>query len=242
MKVAALSKRTFKEIIRDPLSLVFGIGLPLVMMVLFYALNNQFDDMPDIFSVNEMALSMSYFGLTFLTLFLGMLVSGDRDKSFIVRLKAAPVKNGEFIAGYFLPMLVIVFVQIFACIGVGAILGLKLSLKLLPAIAFLFVDSLLFIGLGILFGTLFSIRQVGGISSIIINVTAIFSGIWFPLDAAKGGFKIFCNVLPFVHGLDLVKNAYNGSYENVWFNLVYILGLTAIIFAVSSVLFKRKLK
>ena len=35
-RILTLTKRNIKEIIRDPLSLVFIIGLPLVMEVLFY--------------------------------------------------------------------------------------------------------------------------------------------------------------------------------------------------------------
>ena len=35
-RVLALTDRNIKEILRDPLSLIFTLGLPLVMEILFY--------------------------------------------------------------------------------------------------------------------------------------------------------------------------------------------------------------
>ena len=37
-RVFVLTKRNFKEIVRNPISLVFIIGLPLIMEILFYIL------------------------------------------------------------------------------------------------------------------------------------------------------------------------------------------------------------
>ena len=34
MKALVFSKRNLKEIVRDPLSLIFGVGLPIIMLCL----------------------------------------------------------------------------------------------------------------------------------------------------------------------------------------------------------------
>ena len=37
-RIKALTKRNIKEIVRDPLSLIFMLAMPLVMEILFYVL------------------------------------------------------------------------------------------------------------------------------------------------------------------------------------------------------------
>ena len=45
---------------------------------------------------------------------------------------------------------------------------------------------------GVLFGSIFSSRQVGGVSSILINIAAWLSGIWIPIDLIGGAFRTVC--------------------------------------------------
>ena len=240
MKALIFSKRNLKEIIRDPVSLAFGVGLPVVMMIIFYYLYRSVSGMPSIYGVNSMAPGMAVFGLSFITLFMGMLIANDAQSSFLSRLFASPMKSTDFILGYSLPMLPCALFQIVICLAIGAVMGMKISIHILPAVIFLLIDALFYISLGLLFGSLFNSNQVGGISSLIVNAAAILSGTWIPLDTVKGGFKTVCNMLPFSHSLTLVKNTLAGDYSNTLKDFVWVAISTLIISFAAAAIFKKK--
>ena len=240
MKALIFSKRNFKEIIRDPVSLAFGVGLPVVMMIIFYYLYRSVSGMPSIYGVNSMAPGMAVFGLSFITLFMGMLIANDAQSSFLSRLFASPMKSSDFVLGYSLPMLPCALFQIVICLAIGAVMGMKISIHILPAVIFLLIDALFYISLGLLFGSLFNSNQVGGISSLIVNAAAILSGTWIPLDTVKGGFKTVCNMLPFSHSLTLVKNTLAGDYSNTLKDFVWVAISTLIISFAAAAVFKKK--
>ena len=62
-RILTLTKRNFKEILRDPISLVFTIGLPLVMEIVFYFL---FHELTDQFDVKYLAPGIVVFSQAFL--------------------------------------------------------------------------------------------------------------------------------------------------------------------------------
>ena len=107
-RIVTLTKRNFKEILRDPLSLVFTIGLPLLMEVLFYFI---FHNLTSQFEMCYLAPGIVVFSQTFLTLFIGLLISLDRSSSFLTRLYVSKAKSHEFIISYALAVIPIVLVQ-----------------------------------------------------------------------------------------------------------------------------------
>ena len=70
-RIAVLTGRNLKEIIRDPLSLVFAIALPLVMEILFYFI---FHSLTTQFEMKYLAPGIVVFAESFLTLFTGILI------------------------------------------------------------------------------------------------------------------------------------------------------------------------
>lgn len=83
MKMLVFAGRNRKEILRDPLSTVFGLGFPTVLLLIFYFMQKNVPDMPqEVFGIRAFAPGMAVFGLSFLTLFLGMLMTGDRKSAF----------------------------------------------------------------------------------------------------------------------------------------------------------------
>ena len=240
MKALVFSKRNLKEIVRDPLSLIFGVGLPIIMLCLFCVISSSVDNMPSMFGASEMAPSMATFGLSFLTLFLSLLMANDNNNSFLTRLLASPMKTSDFILGYALPMLPLALAQSILCLTVGAAFGMKINIYTLPTLLALMAASLFFISIGLLFGSIFSPTQVGGISSIVINAFALLSGTWIPIKTIKGGFAVFCSILPFEHILDLVKDTSAGSFENLLKNLLWTLVSSAIIFVAAAFVVTKK--
>ncbi|CAM5205692.1 Transport permease protein OS=Ureibacillus acetophenoni OX=614649 GN=SAMN05877842_11139 PE=3 SV=1 [Ureibacillus acetophenoni] len=136
------ASRNQKEIIRDPLSLVFGFGFPIVLLFLFSIMQQ---NMPyDLFQINKLTPGIIIFSFSFLTLFSGMLLGKDRGSSFLMRLLASPLSARDYIVGYFLPMIPIALLQIVICIIAASFFGFSIDINSLLAIIVLLIISFLF--------------------------------------------------------------------------------------------------
>lgn len=234
------ASRNQKEIIRDPLSLVFGFGLPIILLFLFSIMQQ---NMPyDLFQIEQLAPGINVFGFSFLTLFSGMLLGKDQGSSFLMRLFASPLGAKDYIIGYFLPMLPIAFLQIIICLFAASFFGLSININSLLAISVLLVISFLFISFGLLFGTLFTDKQVGGIFALFVNLTAFLSGIWFSLDLIGGTFKTICYLLPFAHAVDAAKAAFAGNVQDIWGSLFVVISYTIVIMIFTTVVFRKRMQ
>lgn len=213
-RTLAFASRNLKEIVRDPLSYVFCLGFPLVMLVVMTLVN---DGIPaeanmTIFRIDNLAGGIAVFGLTFVMLFVCLSVSKDRSGALLLRLYATPMRSGSFIAGYLLPSLLLAFFQIVitfcSSLIVGLIKGIDLNIGgLLLSTVLLLPTVVLFISLGLLFGTLFSEKAAPGLCSVVISFASFLGGIWFDVDSTSGVLKKICGVLPFVHSVKTARQA-----------------------------------
>lgn len=71
MKLFVFSSRTMKEIIRDPLSLFFGLVFPIFLLILLTLMNQNIPG--EIFDINELTPGIAVFGLSFMLYLLGKL-------------------------------------------------------------------------------------------------------------------------------------------------------------------------
>lgn len=56
MKMLVFAGRNRKEILRDPLSTVFGLGFPTVLLLIFYFMQKNVPDMPqEVFGIRAFA-------------------------------------------------------------------------------------------------------------------------------------------------------------------------------------------
>ena len=242
MKSLIFASRNGKELLRDPLTLVFGVGFPIVLLTLMHLLSRGIPQMPAHFAVAQLAPAMAVFGLSFIALFAGMLIAGDRESSFLMRVFASPMRPADYILGYTLPLLGVAVCQCVLCFGFALTLGLRLSGWLAVAILALIPVAMLFVGLGILLGTLLSYKQVGGISSVLVNVAAWLSNTWFDLNLVGGVFRDIGYALPFAHAVDLAKAAAAGDMAGMFPHLWWVLAYAAAIYVFAAMLFRRKMK
>ncbi len=242
-RIIILTNRDFKEILRDPLSLIFTIGMPLFMEILFYLL---FHKLTPQFEMKYLAPGIVVFAQSFIALFVGLLIAIDRSTSFLTRLYVSKAKSYEFIFAYTLSMIPIIFVQSILFFIVGGIMDSSIfSINMVFAILISLVTSLLFIALGILLGSLCNEKAIGGISSIVIAGQSVLSGMWFPIDGLSDGMITFMNVLPFRNATMLVQNAMNGindAFKDFILPLIIVLSYTLVFFVVAIEIFKRKMK
>ncbi|ENQ3107265.1 ABC transporter permease [Bacillus cereus] len=240
MRTLTFATRNRKEILRDPLTLVFGIVLPIIIMCLFSIMQK---NMPfELYSIENLTPGVIVFSFSFATLFSGMLIGKDKSSSFLMRIFASPMAATDYIAGYALPLLPVVFLQIVICFISAFFLGLSISLNVIFASFLLVVIATLYIGFGLLLGTFFTDKQVGVIFAIFVNLTTWLSGTWFKLDIIGGTFKTIGYALPFAHAVDATRFALSGEYRSIVVPLLWVVGYTVIIFLIAVWGFKRKMK
>lgn len=242
-RIFCLTKRNTKEILRDPISLVFTLGLPLVMEVVFYYL---FHEMTSQFDMKYLAPGIVIFSQAFITLFIGILIANDKNTSFLTRLFVSKTKSYEFIISYALAIIPIILIQSTLFFLIGVIIDPSLlKIEIIWCILLSLITSLFFLGLGILFGTICNERSIGGVSSIIISCQSVLSGMWFPVEGMSGGFIVVMNILPFKNATILLQNSLNGIndiYKDFIIPLIIVLSYTIVVFILSIVMFKKKMK
>lgn len=238
MRSINFAKRNFKEIIRDPLSIIFSVLLPLFLLFIF----QQFKIPNEVYNIENFTPGIIVFSLAFVTLFTAALVASDRSTSLLVRLCASPMKAMEYILGYMLAILPMVVIQDVLFFGAAMLLGLKFSINIVFAMLISMGESILFIAAGILIGCLTSSRSASGVSSIMVQLVAFTSGMWFSVGMVGEVFGIICKALPFKHGLDLLKGVLNGGFENLGLTLAVYLGYTLLFVVLAVVVFRERMK
>ena len=241
MRMLTFAKRCGKEIIRDPLNLGFGLGFPLVLLLLLTAIQKNIP--VQLFEIDTLTPGITVFGLSFMTLFSATLVAKDRESALLQRLYTTPLSAMDFILGYLLPLLPIALGQVMICYLFAIPLGLTVSINILYAIVGILPMAIFNIALGLLCGSVFGVKQVGGIcGALLTNLSAWLSGVWFDLELAGGVFKKVANALPFLHAAELEKALFAGNYEVAASHILPVLVYSVIATAVAVVCFLRQMK
>lgn len=166
MRIINFAKRNFKEIIRDPLSIIFAILLPLFLLFIF----QQFNIPSENYKLENFTPGIIIFGFSFLTLFTAMLVAKDRSTSLLIRLGTSPMKPVEYILCYIISIIPIIIIQNVLFFILAIILGLSFSINIILAILVSIIVAILFIAIGILIGSTFtekaSVRNIKYCSTI----------------------------------------------------------------------------
>lgn len=240
MKALTFAQRNRKEILRDPMTLLFGMVLPVLMLWLFSMMA---ENMPfDLFTLEKLAPAIIVFSFSFITLFTGMLIGRDKSSSFLMRIFASPMAATDYLIGYALPLLPVALIQMSACYGAALLLGMPFTYDAIPAFGLLVIISFLYIAFGLFFGTFFTDRQVGAIFAIFVNVTTWFSGTWFGLDMIGGTFETVAYLLPFAHAVDAVRAAFAGNYSEVFIPMLWVIAYTVVIFGVAVWGFRKRMR
>ena len=233
--------RNAKEIVRDPLNLCFGLGFPLVLLLLLTAI--QANVPVSLFEIQQITPGITVFGLSFVTLFSATVIAKDRGSSLLSRLYTTPLTAADFILGYTLPLLPLAVTQCAVCYGAALLLGLEPTVNILWAILCILPAALLFIALGLLCGSVLTDKQVGGIcGALLTNLSAWLSGTWFDLELVGGTFKQVAYALPFVHAVEMERAVLSGRYGDMLPHLWWVLGYGAAAFIAAVLLFLRQMK
>ena len=241
MKMLSFASRNAKEIIRDPLTILFGLGFPLILILLLSAIQS---NVPvDLFKIETLTPGITIFGLSFMSLFSATLISKDRSSALLQRLYTTPLTPLDFILGYTLPIIPFAILQSIICYVVAVLLGLTITINIFYAILFIIPISILFIALGLLFGSVLNDKQVGGIcGALLTNLSAWLSGTWFDLNLIGGVFSKIANLLPFVHAVEMERALLLGDFTGIFSHIWWVLGYAIVSLLLAVTLFLRQMK
>lgn len=244
MRTIIFAGRNAKEILRDPINLLFGLGFPLVLLALLSVINSSIpkEAHNTMFAIENLAPGLAMFGTAFMALFSGMLLAKDRTSSFLMRLFASPMTSSDFIIGYTLPMILIAIAQTTITLLMSVFMGLDLTINLLLAVLVTALTSLLFVGFGLLFGSLLDDKAVGGIcGALLTNLAGWLSGVFIPISLIGGAFEKAANILPFYHSVQAIQASLVGKFDELLPHLVVVLAYTFVIFVLAIFAFQRKM-
>lgn len=240
MRIYTFSKRCTKEILRDPLNLMFGLGFPIVLLLLLSAI--QANIPVSLFEIERLAPGIAVFGLSFVTLFSSTLIAKDRESALLQRLYSTPLRPVDFILGYVLPLIPIALIQSAVCYLVAIVLDLPITVNVLYSILMMLPVAIFYISLGLLCGSIFNVKQVGGIcGALLTNLTAWLSGVWFDLELVGGAFERAANLLPFLHSVELERAVIKGNLVGAMPHLYVVAGYAVVTTFAAILCFLRQM-
>ena len=246
-----MADRNRKELFRDPLSYVFCLAFPLVMLVIMTVINASIPPEAGntVFRIESLAPGIAVFGQTFLMLFTALSVSRDRAGSFLTRLYATPARSKDFVLGYLLTMGELSFLQnviiYVASWGISLIVGEPLNpAGLVLSLIILQLSAVFFIGLGLLFGTLFNEKSAPGLSSVVISLGSFLGCIWFDAEGLGGAMLTVCRCLPFFYCTKVGRSALAMDFGApvFWVPLLVTAGCAAAVTVISVLVFRSRMR
>ena len=241
MRMMTFANRCTKEILRDPINLGFGLGFPLVLLLLLSALQKNIP--VSLFEINTLTRGITVFGLSFISLFSATLIAKDRESALLQRLSTTPLTGFDFIIGYMLPLMPLALGQTVICYLVAIPLGLTVRVTIIYAVIGMIPMAVFNIALGLLCGSILGVKQVGGIcGALLTNLSAWLSGVWFDLNLVGGFFEKLAYALPFVHAAEIEKALFRGDFQLAGTHLLPVVLYSAVLTVLAVLCFLRQMK
>lgn len=241
MKICAFAHRNALEIIRDPITMGFGAGFPLMLLLLFALIQKNVP--ATVFALDQLVPGIAVFGYSFFALFSALLISRDRSSALMMRLMSSPMRPAQFLAGYALPLIPMAVVQTAICFGAALLLGLQPTIRVLTTMIVLLPAAVMYIAIGFICGCLLDDRQVGGVcGAALTNVSAWLSGTWFDTKLVGGAFDAIAHILPFANAVDAARAALAGDTAAMPVPLAIVLFYAAALSELAIFVFMRKVR
>lgn len=239
-KLFALTKRNLLESIREPLTLVFCIAFPVVMLVFMQIIFNSVAFSPINFEIKNYAIGICIFGYAFTGMFTAMNIAGDKNTSFIKRINVSPTNKIVYYLSFVLSGLPIAFIQTVLFFVIAFIFKFPFDYRVLFSILYLFPSALTYVSFGALIGVICSNeKQTGPICSILVSLVGVLGGVFMPTEMFTGGFATFVNLLPFIHSTKIASEIYsvgiNCFFNHVLYLICYVLICWLVIYLIEKI-------
>ena len=239
MRFASLAQRNLKEIFRDPVTLLLGVAMPVLLLFLFSSLQDLGGGI-ELFNPQMLTPGLVIFSFAFIIMFSGTLLGKDSKTAFLTRLLSTPLKPVDYLLAYMLPFLPVAVFQVVVCYATGLLLGMDITNIGLSIMIFFFM-AVTCISIGIILGALLTLNQISGLGSLIVTMVSLFSGAWMDLKMIGGIFEKVGYSMPFAYSIDALKALSKGaSFGEIQSNLIWVLIYTVIFFILAIYAMKWK--
>ncbi len=218
-RTMVFAKRNLIEVLRDPLSWIFCIAFPIVMLIIMSIVNSAIPKEAGhtLFRIDNLAGGIAIFGQMFVMLFTAIGVAKDRSGSFLTRLYSSPMKSSNFVWGYILPMLLTAVIQVCVSLAAAVVVSLITDYSLniaglLLTVVAVIPSAMMFSAIGFIFGAVFNEKAAPGICSIIISLGSMVGGIWFDVEGVGGFMYKLGKCLPFLYATKLARSAIDMNF------------------------------
>lgn len=178
-------------------------------------------------------------------LFTAVAIVRERERGNLELLITTPVTSFELMLGKLLPYIVIGLIQTTLVLGLGAVLfdvPMRGSLITLYTAAFVFIAATL--TLGLLISTVAQTQiQAFQLSFSALLPSILLSGFVFPFDGMPVVVRYLAQVLPLTHFVELIRGIVlrGATLAELHLPLAKLLALTAVIIAIVTVRFRKRL-
>ena len=206
-------RRNFKHTLRNPITVVNAVLLPIVIMLMFvYMLGNAF-------SVGVKYIDYATPGMILLAVSYGLgatatAVNDDMTKGIINRFRVMDVSRGAVLTGHVVVTLVRSLISIGAIIGVAFALGFRPSASLadwLGVIGVIVAVSLAASWLTVAMGLAAKSPESAGLASVPLIMLPFFSSAIVPADKMGAGVRQFAEYQPFTPIIETVRGLLAGA-------------------------------
>jgi ABC-2 type transport system permease protein len=174
-----------------------------------------------------------------------MAVARERERGTLEQLIVSPVKPVELVIGKIAPYVIMGYVQMTIILLAGRWIfrvPFQGSLPLLYALAFVFIAANLAVGL--FFSTVARTQQQAmQMSFFFLLPNILLSGFMFPFEGIPRPAQIPALALPLTHFMRIVRAIAlkGGGFEDVYGELIWLVGILGVLVLVSSLRFRKKL-
>ncbi|MEO8902256.1 MAG: ABC transporter permease, partial [Polyangiaceae bacterium] len=174
-----------------------------------------------------------------------MALARERERGTLEQLVVSPVRPLELVIGKIIPYVLIGYGQmLLILVFARTVFGVHVrgSLLLLFALAFLFIAANLAVGL--FFSTLAATQQQAmQMSFFFLLPNILLSGFMFPFEAMPWPAQLLSQALPLTHFLRIVRGIVlkGGVFSELRSEFVWLSGILAVLVALSSLRFRKKL-
>jgi ABC-2 type transport system permease protein len=206
-------RRNFKHTLRNPITVVNAVLLPIVIMLMFvYMLGNAF-------SVGVRYIDYATPGMILLAVSYGLgatatAVNDDMTKGIINRFRVMDVSRGAVLTGHVVVTLLRSLISIAAIIGVAFALGFRPSANVLDwlgvigvIVAISLAASWLTVGMGLAAKT----PESAGLATVPLILLPFFSSAIVPADKMGAGVRQFAEYQPFTPIIETVRGLLVGA-------------------------------
>lgn len=193
--------------------------------------------------MNILGPGMTVFGLLILIPTAASLIARDKESGMMSRLLTTPLKPWQFIAGYSLPYIPVLIIQIGIYLGLAYALGLKIVGNFGLALLILFLLGLSGVALGMIFGAFIKRESQAPISWLLIIPMAMLSGAWFETEGMHPVMIAIAKAFPPTYAIRAAQDVISRGlgFGNIATDFYILLGFAIGLFIIGAMLFRRRM-